>query len=547
MLKKLLYIIKKINLNRRKILYIEVTSIALLIINLLLSFAVTFLFAQMINDLFFNVENNKTYLSLLFFVIFTLINCIVRYVQYILMQKLGKEISFSLKSFLYNKILNKKIEFWQNYTVGELETILVNDINKLQYMFSNFYSNIIINVMTIIGISGILIYTLRFYGIIIIVLILTVIFIQRVFMKKIETLSNEVRDLSGKTAAIETESLMKSEDIYMTGYQEKFLNKFFENNELLFEKILKKNKLIEISSISTSLIQMINVIIILCTGAILIKSASLPMDTAISMYVFIQRLSNPINQMISQILNVLEIIPSINRIIQLIWNNENILWGTKLLDSEINCIEYSNVSFRYHSQEDFLFEHFNYTIKSSNKKVIIVGENGTGKSTMIKLLFNMCASIDGCIKINNIEINNLSEQTIRKHISYISQVPLVVSGTLKENLNIEEDCEMEKAELYLNMLGISRNWINEKKDLLITDKKNNFSGGELQKIAITRVLLENKDVILMDEPTSSLDEISVVNFLNLLDNYFSNKLIIIVTHDERVIKWGNHIIDLHKK
>ena len=394
---------------------------------------------------------------------------------------------------------------------------------------------------------GILIYTLRFYGIIIIVLILTVIFIQRVFMKKIETLSNEVRDLSGKTAAIETESLMKSEDIYMTGYQEKFLNKFFENNELLFEKILKKNKLIEISSISTSLIQMINVIIILCTGAILIKSASLPMDTAISMYVFIQRLSNPINQMISQILNVLEIIPSINRIIQLIWNNENILWGTKLLDSEINCIEYSNVSFRYHSQEDFLFEHFNYTIKSSNKKVIIVGENGTGKSTMIKLLFNMCASIDGCIKINNIEINNLSEQTIRKHISYISQVPLVVSGTLKENLNIEEDCEMEKAELYLNMLGISRNWINEKKDLLITDKKNNFSGGELQKIAITRVLLENKDVILMDEPTSSLDEISVVNFLNLLDNYFSNKLIIIVTHDERVIKWGNHIIDLHKK
>lgn len=547
MLKKLLYIIKKINLNRRKILYIEVTSIALLIINLLLSFAVTFLFAQMINDLFFNVENNKTYLSLLFFVIFTLINCIVRYVQYILMQKLGKEISLSLKSFLYNKILNKKIEFWQNYTVGELETILVNDINKLQYMFSNFYSNIIINVMTIIGISGILIYTLRFYGIIIIVLILTVIFIQRVFMKKIETLSNEVRDLSGKTAAIETESLMKSEDIYMTGYQEKFLNKFFENNELLFEKILKKNKLIEISSISTSLIQMINVIIILCTGAILIKSASLPMDTAISMYVFIQRLSNPINQMISQILNVLEIIPSINRIIQLIWNNENILWGTKLLDSEINCIEYSNVSFRYHSQEDFLFEHFNYTIKSSNKKVIIVGENGTGKSTMIKLLFNMCASIDGCIKINNIEINNLSEQTIRKHISYISQVPLVVSGTLKENLNIEEDCEMEKAELYLNMLGISRNWINEKKDLLITDKKNNFSGGELQKIAITRVLLENKDVILMDEPTSSLDEISVVNFLNLLDNYFSNKLIIIVTHDERVIKWGNHIIDLHKK
>lgn len=124
---------------------------------------------------------------------------------------------------------------------------------------------------------------------------------------------------------------------------------------------------------------------------------------------------------------------------------------------------------------------------------------------------------------------------------------MVVSGTLKENLNIEEDCEMEKAELYLNMLGISRNWINEKKDLLITDKKNNFSGGELQKIAITRVLLENKDVILMDEPTSSLDEISVVNFLNLLDNYFSNKLIIIVTHDERVIKWGNHIIDLHKK
>lgn len=547
MFKQLIYIIKTIKVNKSKVLFIETASILLLLINLFMTFALTFIFARVISCLFFYNEENRTLIYFFLFVFLNILNSIISYIQYMLMQKLGKEVSISLKKYLYKSILNKKIEFWNNYTVGELETILVNDVNKLEYIFTSLYSSIVINILTILGISCVLIYVLHFYGFIIIGLVLITILIQRVFVKKIEKLSNTVRDLAGITAAIETESLMKSEDIYMTGFQEKFLSRFFEKNVYLSDKIVKRNRLVQISSISTSLVQMINIIILLFTGAMLIRSDAITMETGISMYVFIQRLNAPINQMISQIINIIEILPSINRITELISNDDNISWGTKTISTPIKYIEYRNVTFRYPGQQTFLFANFNYIIRSTEKKVIIVGENGTGKSTMIRLLFNLCKPLEGCIKINGIDVNDLSEQTVRNHISFVSQVPLVVAGTIRDNLNIHEEYELEKAELILKCLGISSNWIDEKKDLIISDKRNNFSGGELQKIAITRAILENKDVIFMDEPTSSLDERAVISLLKLLDDYLSDKLVIIVTHDERVVKWGNYIVDLHKE
>lgn len=546
MFKQLMYIVKTIKINKKKIILMEILSILLLLINILITFGLTFIFARMISGLFLSIEKN-TYVYLTLFIMLTITNSIISYIQYMLMQKLGKEISLSLKKYIYISILNKKIEFWNNYTVGELETILVNDINKLEYIFTSFYSNCAINICMIIGISGVLIYVLHFYGIIIIGLILLTIFIQRGFVRKIEVLSNVVRDLAGVTAAIETESLLKSEDIYLTGFQKDFLRRFFQNNSYLFDKIVKRNKLVQISSVSTSLIQMINLIIILFTGAMLIQSGSITMETGISMYVFIQKLNSPINQMIIQVLNIIEILPSINRIAKLISNGDDICWGIKSINTPIKYIEYNNVTFKYPGQQIFLFDNFNCIIKSTEKKVIIVGENGTGKSTMIRLLFNMCKPLKGAIKINGIEITDLSEETVRDHISFVSQVPLVVAGTIKDNLNIHEEYEVERAETILKCLGIPKNWIDERKDLIVSDKKNNFSGGELQKIAITRAILEDKDVLFMDEPTSSLDERSVISLLNLLDERLSNKLVIIVTHDERVIKWGNCIIDLQKE
>lgn len=543
MLNKLVFIIRKINLKKKKILLFELFCVVLLVINILLSFSLTFLFAQIVNKLF--VEKTNCILDLYLLISITLLNSILSYLKSYLIQNVGKEISFSLKTYLYQEILYKKVEFWDDYTVGELETILVSDINKLEYIITSFYPNMIINILSTVVISSVLIYSLKVWGIIIISMILITIFIQRFFMKKMQQMANDVRNLSAETATVETESLTKAEDIYMSGLQNNFIDKFKVVNKELFDKIIRRNILQEKSSIILSLVQVINIVGMLMIGALLIDSGKLTIEVAISMYVFIQRLNAPINQIISQIYTVIEIVPSIDHIVKLLENNNMIIWGRKDINSPLCSIKYNHLTFRYPNQKAALFEKFDCVFDKSKGKTVIIGENGVGKSTLVKLLFNMCNTVDGNIMINDIDISEVSEETIRKKISYVSQTPLVFSGTIIENLNKHKD--YEKGFELLKKLGISSEWINEKKYLEISDKRSNFSGGELQKIAIARVLLEDKDVIIMDEPTSSLDDNGAQNLLKLLDKEFNNKIIIIISHDIRVIEWADLIIDLNNK
>lgn len=545
--KQLVYIIKKIQFNKKKFIWTQIICVALLIINLFISLSLVFLMGQIVKYLFTEYERSNAIFYISIFIFLTVISCIITYLQSNLTQRFGKEISLCLKSYMYHKILNKRINFWSNYTVGELETILVTDVNKVEYIFTNFYTKIGVNVLTVIGISVVVVCILRIYGIALIGLVLTTVLIQRFFINKIEKISSEVRILSGVTATIEMESLTKSEDIFMSGFQNVFLNKFYKNNSILFQKMIKRNKLYLFSSISTTIVQTLNLVLILTVGAMLINSKHISLDLGISMYIYIQRLSSPVNQLISQILNMMEILPSLDKIVSLIKNDDDISWGNQNISGPIECIEYNNISFQYLAQQSLLFDKFNCIIRRSDKKIIVVGENGTGKSTLLKLLFNMCNVSQGNIKINGVDIKNLCEKSFRENISFVSQIPLVIGGTIKENLNIKEEKELKKAQDILCVLGMSPDWIEEKKDIKVSDKRNNFSGGELQKIAITRVILENRDIIIMDEPTSSLDEMAVKNFLKIMDDYLNNKLVIIVTHDKRVIDWGNFVIKLHNK
>ena len=203
---------------------------------------------------------------------------------------------------------------------------------------------------------------MRLIGIGLIGIVILTIVIQRLFMKKIETLSNEVRKLSGTTAAVETESLTKSEDIFMSGFQNNFLEKAYSCNSDLFQKIVKRNMFHALSSTATTILQTFSLIMILCVGGILINAKYISVDIGISMYIYIQKLSSPINQLINQIMNMMEIRPSIDKIIALIDNKDDIMWGKGGINGMIESIEYKNISFQYPNQQKKLFENFNCII-----------------------------------------------------------------------------------------------------------------------------------------------------------------------------------------
>lgn len=137
----------------------------------------------------------------------------------------------------------------------------------------------------------------------------------------------------------------------------------------------------------------------------------------------------------------------------------------------------------------------------------IVGGSGSGKSTLVKSILKEVVPSNGVIKINNVDISSLSQDSIYRHVGIVSQDSYLFNFTIRDNIEFGDKFSDEEIEKIANSLGLSEFLSEENR--LNTELKNNgenISGGQRQRLVILREILKNKDVIILDEGTSSLDK-----------------------------------------
>jgi ABC-type multidrug transport system fused ATPase/permease subunit len=241
-------------------------------------------------------------------------------------------------------------------------------------------------------------------------------------------------------------------------------------------------------------------------------------------------------------------------------------------DIEINhgIIKFNNVTFSYENNK--IFDNFTKLIQN-NKIIGIYGPSGSGKSTLVKLLCNILKPSNGTITIDNYNVNELSNNTLKKYILYISQnTSTLFKLTIYENIvygmhnseSIELKNKIKENIKKYNLFKIFENInkeisIKENKKMIYVDNfdfldynvgKNGelLSGGQRQIIHLIRSILNiTAKIIIYDEPTSALDQINRDNVIRLIKNSTKNRTVLIITHDENIkticddtIKIGNY-------
>lgn len=207
----------------------------------------------------------------------------------------------------------------------------------------------------------------------------------------------------------------------------------------------------------------------------------------------------------------------------------------KLKINIVDKISVKNFCFSYGDVE--VIKNLNLTFKKGVIN-IVVGDNGSGKSTFIKCLCGLYGSYIGEIYYNMNDLKELDQYNLRENnIGYVEQNPILFRGTVLDNICINKVSSIDKIIEYL----INFNLIDVQNDAYtflnkcIDENTVNFSGGEAQKICIIRELLNKKDVIIFDEPTSSLDKNARDVFLKNIDDLKDNHIIIIITHDIELV------------
>ena len=212
----------------------------------------------------------------------------------------------------------------------------------------------------------------------------------------------------------------------------------------------------------------------------------------------------------------------------------------------IRKVEFDHVGFSYGNSSRIILQDFCLMV-TGNEKVGIVGESGIGKSTVLRLLLRFWNAKNGQIRINGIPIEQISLTELRRRIAVLEQDTFLFSGSIAENIALgRPDATREEIEEAARRAGLSE-FIRTLPDGYKTQMGQmgaRLSGGERQRVGIARTMLMNPDVIVMDEPTSSLDVLHEKELLQTLRKECKDKMLLIVSHRNSTLTSCKRIIRL---
>ncbi len=219
--------------------------------------------------------------------------------------------------------------------------------------------------------------------------------------------------------------------------------------------------------------------------------------------------------------------------------------GKKQIQFE-GCISTEAVSFRY--DDHTVLENVSLNLHP-HSKVAIIGQNGTGKSTITKLILGFYRPIDGCFYADNIPYEELDIVQLRRYIGVVMQDPPLFSGTILENISYGTSVFDRNQVIRAARLAMADEFIQnlpEGYDTEIGEEGILFSGGERQRLAIARALLRQPRLLILDEPTNHLDKATVRQLMDSMDNLDDRPTILMISHDMSVVNHADEVYQLDK-
>ena len=212
-----------------------------------------------------------------------------------------------------------------------------------------------------------------------------------------------------------------------------------------------------------------------------------------------------------------------------------------LLDGEI---EFKDVSFQYDELSEKVIDSMNFKIPKG-QKVAIVGKMGSGKSTIAKLLSHSISPTNGSVLLDGVDIRQLDSADLQRNVGIMPQEPWLFSGTVRENLQVGFTEYSDDQILSIAKIGGVDEFVSqlpEGYDTILLEKGAGLSGGQKQAISLSRALLHSPGIVVLDEPTSSMDQNSEKIVVERLYEYCKEKTLVIITHRNALLAICDRII-----
>lgn len=479
-------------------------------------------------DIFSNGETEKFVPIILASIFLIILLFVTEYIDGYVMSSYIKNTVNYLRCDIFTKILNKDMKDFFLDNSGKYISILYNDIkiiedsllNNIFLVISSFIS-FIISLLFLFSISPSIVIFIVIFG------ILGFVIPNALSKKLIIEKNNYSHNLEEITSV--TKDLFSGFEVIKGFNIGSKINTIFKNSSNTVESTKKKCSILESIIKGFSLSFSVTVYLgVLILGGYLMYKGEISVGTAIIIIQLSTHIVGPVKTSISLINQIKSVSLIADKIDEILYDSCEDIEEVSLPKFE-NSIEVKNLDFSYTNDRKAL-NNINLTFEK-NKKYAIVGESGCGKSTLIKLLMRYYKDYNGDILIDNKDIHKIFSNDLYKNMSMIQQNVFMFDDSIKENIKLFANYSDEEVLSICDRSGLSNlisrlpNGINS----LVGENGNKLSGGEKQRIAIARSLINNTKILILDESTSALDNETAYNLESSLLS-INDLTLIVVTH-----------------
>lgn len=464
-----------------------------------------------------------------------------------LLQYTGQQVLHDLRNSLFAHIQKLPVSFFDRTPVGRLVTRITNDVATLAELFSAALINVSGEVFVLIGIGGMMLALHTKLGLA--ALLTAPVLFYTAWMLKIK-MRDAFREARAKLATINAslaENVSGMSVIHIFNQETAREEKFDSMNTDLREAELDSVFYNSFFSPVVTFFSAITMATVTVYGGFLVGNGEISIGLLISFIAYTQAFFDPVRQISEKISVFQSAMASAERVFSLLDEEpENDLDAGKIFSEFNQNIEFKNLSFAYNPGRPIL-KDLNFTIRKG-EKIAVVGHTGAGKTTIAGLLKRFYDYSEGQILIDGVDLREFSRTSIRKRIGLIQQDVNIFSGTIADNIFLEEGSfDQEKLDRIINSLQM-QGLISRLSDGLATqiyERGSNISAGQRQLIAFSRALAAEPEILILDEATSSVDSETESIIQNAVLKLTSQRTSLIIAHRLSTIRNCDRILVLH--
>lgn len=473
-------------------------------------------------------------LSLVFGIIFGMLNA-----------RLAANVAFGLKSRIFESMQRLSLSFYQKKQTGQLMTRVNNDATELQFFFVDGIPYFILNAMNIVGILTILLFMDWKLTLICLVPLPLVLFLTRTYFPKLWRLAGRRHRRASSMNSLISDTLRGARVVKAFGKEREEIRRFQHAN-VSFSNIEQSfNKMVSTLGPVLMLLTQFGGLLVWGFGGWKVIQSELTFGQLFSFVTYIYMLFGPI-QFMNNIVNwwsycmsAAQRIFEIQDAVPEVAEKKNPVH----LEQLEGRIEVNRITFGYEPNKPVLKE---VSMKAEPGQMIgVVGRSGAGKSTLVNLISRLYDVEEGEIRIDGVNVKDLSNDTLRKHIGIVSQEVYVFMGTIAENIAYANpDCTMGDI-IRAAKIANAHDFIEKLPDGYDTITGTggySLSGGEKQRISIARAILHNPKILILDEATASLDTETELQIQESLEKLMKGRTTIAIAHRLSTLRNADYLL-----